>query len=101
MMSAMSMSDSDSELRAAARKREKIAKAMITIEKLSADESARVRAEYEEKMRRDHMSRMEGAKREGFAEGRIARDAEIARKMAERGMTDAEISELLGHSSET
>ncbi|MDR1291911.1 MAG: hypothetical protein LBJ91_00740 [Clostridiales Family XIII bacterium] len=42
---------------------------MITIEKLSADESARVRADREEIMRLDHISRMEGAWREGFAEG--------------------------------
>jgi predicted transposase/invertase (TIGR01784 family) len=42
---------------------------MLTIEKLSADEEERVRAEYQEMMRRDYVSRINGAKREGHAEG--------------------------------
>jgi predicted transposase/invertase (TIGR01784 family) len=93
-------SGSDAELREAARESEKIGKAMLTIEKLSADENARVRADYEEIMRLDHISRMEGARREGrvegVAEGRAERDAEIARRMAAMGKTDAEIAEILG-----
>jgi predicted transposase/invertase (TIGR01784 family) len=86
-------SGSDAELRAAAGGSEKIAKAMLTIEKLSADEEARVRAEYREMQRRDYVSRIEGAKREGRAE----REGEIARRMAELGKSDAEITEILGH----
>jgi predicted transposase/invertase (TIGR01784 family) len=85
-------SSSDAELREAAKESEKIRKAMLTIEKLSADENARVRADYEEIMRLDHITRMEGAKREGRAE----RDAEIARRMAELGSTEAEIAKILG-----
>jgi predicted transposase/invertase (TIGR01784 family) len=93
-------SGSDAELREAARESEKIGKAMLTIEKLSADENARVRADYEEIMRLDHISRMEGARREGEAKGeargRAEREAEIARRMAELGSTEAEIAEILG-----
>jgi predicted transposase/invertase (TIGR01784 family) len=93
-------SGSDAELRAAAREDEKVAKAMLTIEKLSADESERVRAEYREMQRRDYVSRMEGARRDGLAkgrtEGRAARDTEIARSLAELGKSDAEIAEILG-----
>jgi predicted transposase/invertase (TIGR01784 family) len=58
-------SDNDAELRAAAQEREMIGKAMLTIERLSSDEKTRRRAEYEEMMRRDYVSRIEGAKREG------------------------------------
>jgi predicted transposase/invertase (TIGR01784 family) len=85
-------SGSDAELREAAKESEKIAKAMLTIEKLSVDENARVLADREEIMRLDHISRMEGARNEGRAE----RDAEIARRMAAIGKTDAEIAEILG-----
>jgi predicted transposase/invertase (TIGR01784 family) len=85
-------SDSDAELRAAAEESEKVAKAMLTIEKLSADKEERVRAEYQEMMRRDYVSRVDGAKREGRAE----RDAEIVRRMTKLGMTDAEIAVILG-----
>jgi hypothetical protein len=117
-------SGSDVELREAAKESEKIGKAMLTIEKLSADESARVRADREEIMRLDHISRMEGAWREGFAEGfvesfteglaevqaeldarcraegeargRAELEAEIAQRMAELGSTEAEIAKILG-----
>jgi predicted transposase/invertase (TIGR01784 family) len=93
-------SGSDAELREAAKESEKIGKAMLTIEKLSADENARVRADYEEIMRLDLISRMEGARREGLAEGetkgRAERDTEIARRMAELGSTEAEIAKILG-----
>jgi predicted transposase/invertase (TIGR01784 family) len=103
-------SGSDAELRAAAKERDKIGKAMLTIEKLSADETARRRAEYEEMMRRDYVSRMEGAKREGLSEGeakgfakgeakgRVERDSEIAQRLVELGKTEAEIAEILGYS---
>jgi hypothetical protein len=37
---------------------------MLTVERLSADEAERVRAEYQEMMRRDYVSRIDGAKRE-------------------------------------
>jgi hypothetical protein len=43
--------------------------AMLTIEKLPADEKARMRADYEDIMRRDHVSRMDGARREGHVAG--------------------------------
>jgi predicted transposase/invertase (TIGR01784 family) len=97
-------SGSDAELREAARESEKIGKAMLTIEKLSADENARVRADYEEIMRLDHISRMEGARNEGLAEGeakgraegRAELETEIARRMAELGITEAEIAKILG-----
>jgi predicted transposase/invertase (TIGR01784 family) len=101
-------SGSDAELREAAKESEKIGKAMLTIEKLSADENARVRADYEEIMRLDHISRMEGARSEGRAEGlaegeaigrvegRAELEIEIAQRMAELGSTDAEIAKILG-----
>jgi hypothetical protein len=54
-------SKTDAELRVAAAKNERIAKAMLTIEKLSEDEAARIRAEYKEMQDLDHISRMEGA----------------------------------------
>jgi predicted transposase/invertase (TIGR01784 family) len=103
-------SGSDAELREAARESEKIRKAMLTIEKLSADESARVRADREEIMRLDHISRMESARSggeamgeargesRGEARGRAEREAEIARRMAELGSTEAEIAKILGNS---
>jgi predicted transposase/invertase (TIGR01784 family) len=97
-------SGSDAELREAAKERDKIGKAMLTIEKLSADENARVLADREEIMRLDHISRMEGARREGLVKGRAEGEAkgradlktEIARRMAELGKTEAEIAKILG-----
>jgi predicted transposase/invertase (TIGR01784 family) len=105
-------SRTDDELYEAASRNEKIGKAMIVLEKLSADENARFAAEREEMMRRDYVSRMEGALREGEALGRAegealgraegealgraAQRAEIARRMAELGMGEAEIAAVLG-----
>jgi predicted transposase/invertase (TIGR01784 family) len=85
-------SGSDAELREVAGESEKIAKAMLTIERLSADEAERVRAEYQEMMRRDYVSRIDGAKREGRAEGH----AEDAKRMKAEGLDAALISKITG-----
>jgi predicted transposase/invertase (TIGR01784 family) len=98
-------SGSDAELRAAAQEREKIEKAMITIEKLSADEKAWMQALHEEIAQRDHISRMEGAKREGLeegeamgiAKGRADLKGEVRSKLLALGKSDAEIAEVLGY----
>jgi predicted transposase/invertase (TIGR01784 family) len=85
-------SGSDAELREAAGESEKVAKAMLTIEKLSADEEERVRAEYQEMMRRDYVSRINGAKREGRNEGLL----ESARHMKADGIEAAFIAKYTG-----
>jgi predicted transposase YdaD len=56
--------------------------------KLSADEEARVRAEYEEMMRRDYVSRINGAKREGLVE--------VAKRMKAEDLDAALISKITG-----
>jgi hypothetical protein len=61
---------------------------MLTIEKLSADEEERVRAEYQEMMRRDYVSRIDGAKREGRAE--------VARRMKAESLDTGLISKVTG-----
>jgi predicted transposase/invertase (TIGR01784 family) len=73
---------------------------MLTIERLSADEAERVRAEYQEMMCRDYVSRIDGAKREGRAEGRMERDAEVVRNMLAEGFDAATISKVTGLSEE-
>jgi predicted transposase/invertase (TIGR01784 family) len=89
-------SGSDAELREAAGESEKIAKAMLTIERLSADEAERVRAEYQEMMRRDYVSRINGAKREGRVEGLAEGRVEVAKRMKAEGMDAALISKVAG-----
>jgi predicted transposase YdaD len=105
-------SESDEDLRSVAQGSEKIGKAMLTIEKLSADEEERVRAEYSEMQRRDYRSRLDGAKREGRVEGRAEgriegrtegrvegraeRNAEIARQMKAEGLDISLISKVTG-----
>jgi predicted transposase/invertase (TIGR01784 family) len=104
------------ELKDAAQRREMVGKAMLTLEKLSADENARYKAEREEMMRRDYVAVMDNARSEGWtegetiglrrgetiglrrgrAEGRTEAKSEIAKRMAKRGMTEAEIAEVLG-----
>jgi predicted transposase/invertase (TIGR01784 family) len=61
--------DSEKELRMLAKENKKIAKAVLVLEKLSADEQAREQVEKEEMMRRDYVSRVDGARREGIAIG--------------------------------
>jgi predicted transposase/invertase (TIGR01784 family) len=61
--------DSEKELRMLAKENKKIAKAVMVLEKLGADEKARQQAEYEEMMRRDYVSRVNGARREGEERG--------------------------------
>jgi predicted transposase/invertase (TIGR01784 family) len=85
-------SESDEDLRNVAKESEKIGKAMLTIEKLSADEEERVRAEYAEMQRRDYRSRIDGAKREGRDESRV----EIAQQMKVEGLDVALISKVTG-----
>jgi predicted transposase/invertase (TIGR01784 family) len=89
-------SGSDAELREAAGESETIAKAMLTIERLSADEAERVRAEYQEMMRRDYVSRIDGAKREGRVEGLAEGRVEVARRMKAEGLDTALISKVTG-----
>jgi predicted transposase/invertase (TIGR01784 family) len=93
-------SKTDAELRVAAAKNERIAKAMLTIEKLSADEAARLRAEYKEMQDLDHISRMEGAKREGRAEGVVEERMKTAKRMKSAGMDFALIVEFTGLSED-
>jgi predicted transposase/invertase (TIGR01784 family) len=85
-------SSSHEEMREAAKGNEKVKKAMLIIEKLSADEAAVRRAEYEEMQRRDDVDRMEGAKREGHLE--------VARRMIEYGMDVALVAKYTGLSKE-
>ncbi|MDR1042525.1 MAG: Rpn family recombination-promoting nuclease/putative transposase, partial [Clostridiales Family XIII bacterium] len=89
-------SESEEDLRRVAKESEKIGKAMLTIEKLSADEEERVRAEYAEMQRRDYRSRIDGAKHEGRVEGRAERNAEIARQMKAEGLDSVLISKVTG-----
>jgi predicted transposase/invertase (TIGR01784 family) len=97
-------SSSDEELHAAAKEREAIGKAMLTIAKLSADEAAWVSAMREEKQRRDYISGMEGAKEEGLAmgeargrvAGRTEASMENARRMKSDGVDPALIKKYTG-----
>jgi predicted transposase/invertase (TIGR01784 family) len=99
-------SSSDAELQEAASESEMISKAMLTIEKLSADDAAWMKATYEDKQRRDHVARMNGARKEGLAEGetigrakgRAEICAEIANRLAELGKSEEDIAEILGAS---
>jgi predicted transposase/invertase (TIGR01784 family) len=103
-------SRSDAELREAAEESEKVAKAMLIVEKLSAEEEAIVRAEYAEMQRRDEVSRIEGAKREGLEEGlaiareevQKAHDEKIAsvRRMKAMGFSINDIAASLDISEE-
>jgi predicted transposase/invertase (TIGR01784 family) len=61
--------DSEKELRMLAKENKKIAKAVMVLEKLSANEQVRQQAEYEEMMRRDYVSRIDGERNEGMAFG--------------------------------
>jgi predicted transposase/invertase (TIGR01784 family) len=80
-------SGSHSDMKEAAAENEKVGKAMLIVEKLSADEEARLYLEYEEMMRRDYVSRIEGAKSEGEVRG----VAKGIRKGIEKGREEANI----------
>jgi predicted transposase/invertase (TIGR01784 family) len=85
-------SRTDDELREAAGRSEGIGKAMMIIEKLSADEAARYKAEREETMLLDHLSRMDYAESKGRAEGEAKARAEAVANLRATGMSDAEIA---------
>jgi predicted transposase/invertase (TIGR01784 family) len=102
-------SSNDEELRAAAKEREKIGKAMLTIEKMSAEDSAWWRTMHEEMARMDEISRMNDARREGIEEGLEKGAIEIASRMKrngksvdeianDTGMTADEIAEIFNYS---
>jgi predicted transposase/invertase (TIGR01784 family) len=89
-------SGNDADLQAAAREREAIGKAMLTIAKLSADEAAWINAIREEKQRRDHIAIMEGAREEGREQERM----ENARRMKADGVDAVLIAKYTGLSQE-
>ena len=80
----------------AAQTRPAIAEAWGVIQHLSADQEARLKAEYEEKARRDEADRMKGAYREGLQEGLIS----VIRNAVRKGMGHADIADLTGLSLE-
>jgi predicted transposase/invertase (TIGR01784 family) len=83
---------SDEEMQMLAKENEKIGKAVMVLEKLSADDQARAQAEKEEMLRRDEESRMRGAEKRG--EQRKAEKA--ARSMKADGVDTAFITKHTG-----
>jgi predicted transposase/invertase (TIGR01784 family) len=70
-------------------------KAVGILKELSADEQTRMIAENREKARRDWMSRMDGARREGEQ----SRALDIARNLLKMGMDSASIVTATGLTS--
>jgi predicted transposase/invertase (TIGR01784 family) len=95
---------SEEEIRSLAAENESIGKAVLILEKLSEDEQARQRAEYEEMMRRDYVSRINGARKEGLEagieRGRAEGHIEDARRMKADGMDFALITKYTGLTAE-
>jgi predicted transposase/invertase (TIGR01784 family) len=83
--------DSEKEMHMLAEKNEKIGKAVMVLEKLSADEQARVQAVYEEMMRRDYVSRVKSAEKRGETRG-----IEIGEKRGETRGKDKTIDAMEG-----
>ena len=88
-----------------ATKNPELKKAVGVLKELSADERTRMLAEAREKARRDMVSRMDGARREGREEGReegvqIA-NLENARKMKGLGFSVENIRAVTGLLEET
>jgi predicted transposase/invertase (TIGR01784 family) len=89
---------------AIAEKNEGVRRAVTKYRELTADENARIMAQLHEKDKLLEKGRLDYAwdqgiaegRSEGLAEGRAERNAEIARRMADLGKTDAEIVEILG-----
>ena len=77
--------------------------AIFILRKLNADENMRYLAEMREKALHDEVSAINSAekdgiekgRKEGKAEGRIAREAEIIASMRRSGMTDEQIKKIL------
>ncbi|MDR1291961.1 MAG: hypothetical protein LBJ91_00990 [Clostridiales Family XIII bacterium] len=87
-------------MEAIAEKNEGVRNAVAKYKALTADENARILAQLREKDRRLEKGRLDYARDQGVAKGRVEgraeRDAEIARHMADMGKTEAEIAEILG-----
>ncbi|MDR1042421.1 MAG: Rpn family recombination-promoting nuclease/putative transposase [Clostridiales Family XIII bacterium] len=93
-------SDEVKNMEAIAEKNEGVRRAVTKYKELTASENARILAQLREKDRLLEKGRLDYAWDEGVAEGvekgRSERNAEIARRMADLGKTDAEIAEILG-----
>jgi predicted transposase/invertase (TIGR01784 family) len=88
-------SDEVKSMDAIAEKNEGVRKAVTKYKELTADRDARIIAEIHEKNSLLEKGRLDYAWDQGVVEGRAERNAEIARRMADLGKTDAEIAEIL------
>ena len=83
-----------------AQTRPAIAEAWGVIQYLSADEEARLLAEYEEMARRDEADRQKGAYKKGLQEGRQEGIHDVARKLLRKAMSYEDIVDTTGLSLE-
>ena len=67
----------------------------VTQRQMSADEKIRWEAYYREKRLHDEASALGSARREGRAEGRKEERSKLTQKLRKKGLSEAEIQELL------
>jgi predicted transposase/invertase (TIGR01784 family) len=83
-------------MEAIAEKNKGVRRAMEKYKALTDDKNVRILEELREKDRRLEKGRLDYAKDEGIEKGRSDLKVDIARRMADRGISDAEIAEILG-----
>ena len=71
-------------------------KTTVILRELSADEQVREEACRREKRLHDEATALNHARKEGVAEGRSERDAELAEMWRKKGYTEEQIKDLLG-----
>jgi predicted transposase/invertase (TIGR01784 family) len=85
-------SDTEAELRAVAKENERIAKAMLIVEKMSASEAEQYRADILELQELDYTSRIYEATQEGINEGIV----KTAKRMKDEGLDTDLITKVTG-----
>jgi predicted transposase/invertase (TIGR01784 family) len=79
-----------------AKNNEHIDNARLILVKMPADEQAQYQAEREEMQRRDYVSRMNGARREGIEQGEYNKAVEYSGRMKADGMETSLIAKYTG-----
>ena len=72
-----------------------IQKAVMIIHQMSEDEKIQELARLREKAMHDEASALSSAKKEGLAEGRDKREAELVESMRKNGLSEEQISKIL------
>jgi predicted transposase/invertase (TIGR01784 family) len=93
-------SETEEEMSEVAKNNEHIDNARLILVKMSADEQAQYQAEREEMQRRDYVSRMNGARREGIERGEHNKAMNIAQNLKKMSISFSDISRVTGLSLE-